>query len=74
VSRRRHLFLVTKHTPDHAIMLEGTVALLDRQGNLSIGCVNEIMKEDILKEVYRTNLKLVYVAEAERTACIAVLR
>jgi iron complex transport system ATP-binding protein len=65
--------IMTTHTPDHAIMLDGTVALLDKQGNLSIGCVNEIMREDILKEVYRTNLKFVYVDEAKRVACLAVL-
>jgi iron complex transport system ATP-binding protein len=65
--------IMTTHTPDHAIMLDDTVALLDRQGNMSIGYAKEIRREDILKQVYRTNLKMVHIAEAGRMACIALM-
>jgi iron complex transport system ATP-binding protein len=62
--------IMTTHTPDHAIMLDDTVALLDRDGKMHIGNTNEIMREDILKKVYRTDLKLVYVEQAGRMVCI----
>ncbi|GHU49325.1 iron ABC transporter ATP-binding protein [Spirochaetia bacterium] len=72
LAREGYAIIMTTHTPDHAIMLDDTVALLDRNGGLSVGSTAEIMREDVLKEIYRTNLKLVYVAEVGRTACLAV--
>jgi iron complex transport system ATP-binding protein len=64
--------IMTTHTPDHAIMLNDTVALIDRSGNMRVGSTQDIMREDTLKEVYQTDLKLVYVEEAKRMACIPV--
>jgi iron complex transport system ATP-binding protein len=51
-------------------MLDDTVALMNRSGRLQVGSTDEIMREDVLKEVYRTNLKLVYVEQAGRSVCI----
>ncbi|MDR3353872.1 MAG: ABC transporter ATP-binding protein [Synergistaceae bacterium] len=62
--------IMTTHTPDHAIMLDDTVALMDRSGGLNVGSTEDIMNEDALKHVYRVNLKLVYVEQAGRTVCI----
>jgi iron complex transport system ATP-binding protein len=62
--------IMTTHTPDHAIMLGDTAGLMDREGRLHIGATDEIMREDVLKDVYRTDLKLVYVEEARRLDCI----
>lgn len=68
---RGYAVIMTTHTPDHAIMLNGTVALLDRTGCMRTGSVSEIMREDILRKVYRADLKLIYVPEIERMACVA---
>ena len=62
--------IMTTHNPDHAIMLGGTVALMDRNGGFSAGRADEIMREEILKRVYNTNLNLVYVESAGRKTCI----
>ena len=51
-------------------MLDDTVAMLDRSGTLRVGSTDEIMQEKLLCEVYRTNVKLVYVKEVGRVACI----
>jgi iron complex transport system ATP-binding protein len=61
---------MTTHTPDHAIMLNDTVALMDCSGKLRVGNTGDIMSEDSLKEIYNTNLKLVYIEQANRMACI----
>ena len=63
--------IMTTHTPDHAIMLNDTVALLDRSGALRVGGTDEILREDLLSEVYRTNVRMVYVKEVGRMACLA---
>jgi iron complex transport system ATP-binding protein len=72
LARDGYAVIMTTHTPDHAIMLDDTVALLDRNGSFEAGGVRQIMREDVLSEVYRTPLKMIYVAEAGRTACMAV--
>jgi len=74
LAKQNYAVVLTTHTPDHAIMLDGTVGLLDRRGKLSVGSVSDIMKEDTLKKIYRTDLKLVYVPEAGRVTCIALNR
>jgi iron complex transport system ATP-binding protein len=74
LAHQGYTIIMTTHTPDHAIMLNDKTAILDRSGRLHVGNQNEIMKEDILREVYRTNLKLIYVPEAGRVTCLAVNR
>lgn len=71
LSSEGYTVITTTHTPDHAIMLDDTVAMLDRTGTLRVGTTDEIMREKLLCEVYRTNVKLVYVKEVGRMACIA---
>lgn len=63
--------IMTTHTPDHAIMLDDTVALLDRSGALRVGVTDAILREDLLSAVYRTDVRMVYVKEVGRMACLA---
>ncbi len=61
---------VTTHNPDHAILLGGNAAVLDRHGHLTAGGTEEILREDFLCEIYQTDLKLRYVPELGRTVCL----
>lgn len=62
--------IMTTHNPDHCMMLGGKVAILDRHGILETGSVAEILTEERLKKVYNTDLRLAYVEEVRRIACI----
>lgn len=62
--------IMTTHNPDHCLMLGGTVAILDKEGNLETGQCDKIMTEDRLKRVYNTDLRLVYINEIQREACV----
>ncbi len=62
--------IMTTHNPDHCMMLGGTVAIIDKAGNLETGPCNQIMTEERLKRVYNTELKLVYVDAIHREACV----
>ena len=62
--------IMTTHNPDHCMMLGGKVAILDRQGILETGNVSDILTEDRLKRVYHTELRLSYVEDVKRIACI----
>lgn len=62
--------VMTTHTPDHCIMLGGKVAILNKRGTLLFGDSNTLITEELLREVYHTNLRVVYVDEAGRNVCL----
>ena len=62
--------IITTHNPDHAILLEGTVALLDKDGLLETGSYEDIITSKRLQAVYDTELIITSVPEASRLACL----
>lgn len=62
--------VITTHNPDHAMLLGGHAAILDRQGHLISGSTEDILTEDSLKSVYGTELKLKYIEEFGRKVCV----
>lgn len=63
--------IMTTHNPDHAIMLDGKVGILDKSGTLHVGEAQKIITEDVLSQVYNTEVKIAYVDEVGRNACLA---
>lgn len=70
LSRQGYAVAVTTHDPNHAILLGGRAAVLDRDGRLTAGDAGEVIREDLLRRVYQTDLKLRYVEELDRTVCL----
>ncbi len=70
LSDEGYAIVITTHNPDHAIMLGGTTAVLDRTGCLTVGNSKEIITEETLKSIYGTPLSLVYMESAGRYICI----
>lgn len=70
LAEKGYAIIITTHNPDHAIMLGGTTAILDKKGHLTVGPTEEIITEGTLKKVYDTKLKLSYFDEAGRYVCI----
>lgn len=64
--------LLTTHNPDHCMMLGGKVAILNQQGYIEIGNIDEILTENRLRQVYGTNLRMIYVEDVRRTVCIPI--
>ncbi len=62
--------IMTTHNPDHPILLDSSVCLLGRDGRLVKGSVEEIMREEVLQEVYRARLIIRDVPEAGRRVCM----
>lgn len=61
--------VMTTHNPDHVLLLNDRIGVLNRQGRMTFGSCGEIMREDFLKELYGTDLRLLPVAELGRTVC-----
>lgn len=70
LSEKGFSILMTSHNPEHPILLEGSVAMLNKHGTLEKGTVQEIMTEESFFEVYGTRLHMVDVSEVNRTACL----
>jgi iron complex transport system ATP-binding protein len=63
--------VMTTHNPDHAILLGGSVAIVDKEGTVEKGLASKILTEERLSRIYRTDLRLRYVKEFQRIVCIA---
>ncbi len=70
LSEKGFAVIFTTHNPDHAMLLGGDAAVLDRQGRLVSGKTEEIITEDALKQVYGSDLKLKYIEEFGRRVCV----
>lgn len=62
--------IMTTHNPDHPILLGSSVCLLARDGRLRKGSVDEIMREDVLEDVYQAHLIIRDVPDAGRRVCM----
>ena len=63
--------LVGTHNPDHALLLQDQVAILDRNGVLTTGLSTDVLNEKDLAELYGTELKLFYEECLGREVCAA---
>jgi iron complex transport system ATP-binding protein len=71
LSSQGYGIIMTTHIPDHVILLGGKVGILNNKGNMVVGTSEEVMNEKILREIYRTELSLVYIEKINRVACVS---
>jgi iron complex transport system ATP-binding protein len=67
--RRGYSVVITTHNPDHALLLGGKVAILNRDGKLKIGSPDVIVTERYLREIYQTDIRVAYIESAGRIVC-----
>jgi len=70
MARRGFSVVLTTHNPDHAILLGGSAAVLDRDGHLATGESHSVITEARLMNLYRTKLRMSYVPDVSRTVCV----
>ena len=62
--------VITTHNPDHALLLGDKAAIVEKNGTITQGNSREIITEERLCKVYDTDLRLMYIEELGRTACL----
>ncbi len=72
LSEEGYALIMTTHNPDHAIMLGGKVAILDRNGVLGVGRADEMLRADTLSNLYGLPIKTVYDEDAGRNVCVVL--
>jgi iron complex transport system ATP-binding protein len=65
-----HAILMTSHVPDHAIMLDGSVAIINREGAFSSGAVSEVLDAQLLENLYGERIALHWMDEYDRSVCV----
>ncbi len=65
-----YALIMTTHNPEHAIILDGKVAILNRKGVLSIGRAAETLNAETLSNLYELSIKTVYDEDAKRKICV----
>lgn len=65
-----YALIMTTHNPEHAIILNGKVAILNRQGVLGIGQAAETLSTETLSKLYGLSIKTIYDDDAKRNVCV----
>lgn len=65
-----YALIMTTHNPEHAIILNGKVAILNRKGILGVGQSAETINAETLSNLYGLSIKTVYVEEAKRVVSV----
>ena len=70
LAQEGYTLLMTTHNPDHAIILNGKVAILNREGVLGVGLAAEELNEDTLSRLYGLHVKTTYDEDAGHNICV----
>lgn len=70
LAKEGYAVIMTTHNPDHAIILDGKVAILDKNGVLGVGHAADTLNKEMLSSLYNLNIKTVYDEDAKRNVCI----
>ena len=70
LSEEGYTVVITTHNPDHAILLKGRAAILDRNGKITSGAADEIVTEENLSRIYQSEIKIRYFEETDRRVCL----
>ena len=62
--------VITTHNPDHALLLGDKAAIVSRDGTVIQGNTSDILTEERLSEVYGMDIRIRYIEELGRTACL----
>lgn len=62
--------VITTHNPDHALLLGDKAAVVSRDGKIAQGDSSFILTEETLSEVYGMDIRIRYIEELGRTACL----
>lgn len=70
LSKKGYAVLMTTHNPEHPLLLNSDVWILNREGKLECGTCETMITEEKLHDLYDTNICLSFVPKARRTACV----
>ncbi|OAA90370.1 putative ABC transporter ATP-binding protein [Clostridium ljungdahlii] len=76
LSKRGLAVVMTSHYPNHAFICSTKVAFMQRNNVFTVGNVDEVVTEDMLKEAYGIDVKIISIPNSngeEMKACVPVI-
>ena len=70
MSEQGFSIVITTHNPDHALLLDDCVAIVEKNGRITSGKSREILTEENLCWIYGIDLKLMYIEQLNRCCCL----
>lgn len=70
LSKEGYALIMTTHNPEHAVILDGKVAILDKNGVLGVGSAKDTLNGQTLSNLYGLEIKTVYDNDAKRNICV----
>lgn len=64
--------IMTTHNPEHAIILNGKVAILNRNGTFIVGKAADTIDATTLSNLYGLTIKTIYIEEAKRVVSVII--
>lgn len=74
LAQQGYAVIFTTHNPDHAILLDDQVGILDQNGHFHTGKAREIITEPLLQNIYQTDIRMFYVPEMKRYTCMTSMK
>ncbi|MDR3052604.1 MAG: ABC transporter ATP-binding protein [Coriobacteriales bacterium] len=62
--------VMTSHVPDHAILLQSSLGVIDGKGSFCTGAAGDILTESLLEELYGEHINLLYLENCGRMTCV----
>lgn len=76
LSERGLAVVMTSHFPNHAFLCSTKVALMEKNNVFTVGSVNEVVTEDMLKKAYGIDVKIVTTVDSngqQIKACVPMI-
>lgn len=70
LAQEGYALIMTTHNPEHAVILDGKVAILNREGILGVGQAADALNGETLSKLYGLTIKTVYDPDAQRNICV----
>ena len=70
LSQKGYSVVITTHNPDHALLLGWKAALMDDNGALITGSVDQVVNQENLSRIYKADVRLEYIESVGRMACV----
>jgi iron complex transport system ATP-binding protein len=61
--------LMTTHNPEHSLLLNSTVWILDRDGQMAVDSTGELISEKILRGLYASDICVSEIPSVNRKIC-----
>ena len=70
LNKANYTIILTSHNPDHCILLQAKVGILDKTGNFLVGTSDQILTDTRLSHLYETPIKMVYATPVNRNTFV----